>query len=86
MIPQTKNICGPGGLVEVQRNNLPKNHKTAEWARRDGRPGAEVPYLPRYSPDLNPIERLFSRIAQGVAAFGQGRTSRAIERWGTRCG
>jgi transposase len=31
-------------------------HKTAEVARLIGSAGAEVRYLPAYSPDLNPIE------------------------------
>ena len=37
-------------------------HKTAEVARLIAATGAEVRYLPAYSPDLNPIERLFSKL------------------------
>jgi transposase len=37
-------------------------HKTAEVARLIGGAGAQVRYLPAYSPDLNPIERLFSKL------------------------
>jgi transposase len=37
-------------------------HKTAEVARLIAAAGAEVRYLPAYSPDLNPIERLFSKL------------------------
>ncbi len=37
-------------------------HKTAEVARLIGAAGACVRYLPAYSPDLNPIERLFSKL------------------------
>lgn len=37
-------------------------HKTAEVARLIGSAGASVRYLPAYSPDLNPIERLFSKL------------------------
>ena len=37
-------------------------HKTDEVARLIGEAGAEVRYLPPYSPDLNPIEQAFSKI------------------------
>jgi transposase len=37
-------------------------HKTAEVARLIAATGARVRHLPAYSPDLNPIERLFSKI------------------------
>jgi len=37
-------------------------HKTAEVARLIAAAGARVRYLPAYSPDLNPIERLFSKL------------------------
>ena len=37
-------------------------HKTAEVARLIEAAGASVRYLPAYSPDLNPIERLFSKL------------------------
>jgi transposase len=37
-------------------------HKTAEVARLIAAAGAEVRYLPAYSPDLNPIEQLFSKL------------------------
>ena len=37
-------------------------HKTAEVARRIAAAGAEVRYLPAYSPDLNPIEKAFSKL------------------------
>ena len=45
----------------VVRDNL-SCHKTPEVARRIAAAGAEVRYLPAYSPDLNPIERLFSKL------------------------
>jgi hypothetical protein len=47
----------PGDIVIM--DNL-ACHKTAEVARLIASAGAEVRYLPAYSPDLNPIERLFS--------------------------
>jgi transposase len=49
----------PGDIVIM--DNL-ACHKTAEVARLVGAAGAEVRYLPAYSPDLNPIERLFSKL------------------------
>ena len=49
----------PGDVVVM--DNL-ACHKTAEVARLIGAAGAVVRYLPAYSPDLNPIERLFSKL------------------------
>ncbi len=49
----------PGDIV-IMDNLSP--HKTAEVARLIASAGAEVRYLPAYSPDLNPIERLFSKL------------------------
>jgi transposase len=49
----------PGDIVI--RDNL-SCHKTAEVARLIAAAGAEVRYLPAYSPDLNPIERMFSKL------------------------
>jgi transposase len=49
----------PGDVVIM--DNLPC-HKSAEVARLIGSAGAEVRSLPAYSPDLNPIERLFSKL------------------------
>ena len=49
----------PGDIVMM--DNL-ACHKTAEVARLIAAAGAEVRYLPAYSPDLNPIERLFSKL------------------------
>jgi len=49
----------PGDIVVM--DNL-ACHKTAEVARLIGSAGAVVRYLPAYSPDLNPIERLFSKL------------------------
>ncbi len=49
----------PGDIVVMDNLSC---HKTAEVARLIGEAGAEVRYLPAYSPDLNPIERLFSKL------------------------
>jgi transposase len=49
----------PGDIVVM--DNL-ACHKAAEVGRLIAAAGAEVRYLPAYSPDLNPIERLFSKL------------------------
>jgi transposase len=49
----------PGDIVVM--DNL-ACHKTAEVQRLIRAAGAEVRYLPAYSPDLNPIEKLFSKL------------------------
>jgi transposase len=49
----------PGDIVVM--DNL-ACHKTAEVARLIAGAGAAVRYLPAYSPDLNPIEQLFSKL------------------------
>jgi DDE superfamily endonuclease len=49
----------PGDIVIM--DNL-SSHKTAEVERLVRSAGARVRYLPAYSPDLNPIEKLFSKL------------------------
>jgi len=49
----------PGDIVVM--DNL-ACHKTAEAARLIAAAGASVRFLPPYSPDLNPIERMFSKL------------------------
>jgi transposase len=49
----------PGDIVVMDNLSC---HKTAEVARLVEAAGAEVRFLPAYSPDLNPIERLFSQL------------------------
>lgn len=51
----------PGDIVVMDNLSC---HKTAEVARLIAAAGAEVRYLPAYSPDLNPIERLFSKLKE----------------------
>jgi transposase len=51
----------PGDIVVM--DNL-ACHKSAQVARLIAGAGAEVRYLPAYSPDLNPIERMFSKLKQ----------------------
>ncbi len=49
----------PGDMVIM--DNL-GSHKSAEVSKMIRAAGAKLHYLPRYSPDLNPIEQAFSRI------------------------
>jgi transposase len=51
----------PGDIVVM--DNL-ACHKAAEVERLIAAAGAEVRYLPAYSPDLNPIEQLFSQLKE----------------------
>jgi transposase len=53
----------PGDIVV--RDNL-SCHKTAEVERLVRGAGAEVRYLPAYSPDLNPIEEMFSKVKESL--------------------
>jgi len=50
-----------GDLVVM--DNLP-SHKSPRAVARIEEAGARVVYLPPYSPDLNPIERIFAKIKQ----------------------
>jgi transposase len=51
----------PGDLVVL--DNL-SSHKSAAAVAAVERVGAQMVYLPPYSPDLNPIENVFSKIKQ----------------------
>ncbi|WZO96090.1 transposase [Isosphaeraceae bacterium EP7] len=55
----------PGDIVVM--DNL-ACHKTAEVDRLIVAAGAEVRYLPAYSPDLNPIESMFSKLEESLRA------------------
>jgi transposase len=55
----------PGDIVVM--DNL-ACHKSAGVARLIGAAGACVRYLPPYSPDLNPIEQLFSKLKASLRA------------------
>jgi transposase len=58
----------PGDIVVM--DNL-ACHKTAEVARLIAAAGAEVRYLPAYSPDLNPIEKAFSKLKARLRAAAE---------------
>jgi transposase len=64
----------PGDIVIM--DNL-ACHKTAEVARLIRSAGAVVRCLPAYSPDLNPIEQLFSKL-KGLLRSAAARTVDAV--------
>jgi transposase len=88
----------PGDVVVM--DNL-SSHKRAEVAAALAAVGAEVRYLPPYSPDLNPIEKMFSKLKEYlrsvaartieglIDAIGAGLrtvTDRDIGGWFRSCG
>ena len=50
-----------GDLVVMDNLNV---HKSSQAIQTIEAVGAEVIYLPPYSPDLNPIEKIFSKLKQ----------------------
>lgn len=56
----------PGDLVVM--DNL-SSHKAASAIEAIKAVGAEVVYLPPYSPDLNPIENIFSKVKQLIRGY-----------------
>ena len=46
--------------------------------------GARVEFLPQYSPDLNPIEKMWSKIKAILRGMGQGRSPRSTARYARR--
>ncbi len=64
----------PGDIVLMDHLSC---HKTAEVERLIAAAGAEVRYLPASSPDLNPIEKLFSELKEALRAAA-ARTVEAL--------
>ena len=64
----------PGDVVVM--DNL-SSHKRARTRRLIERAGAELVFLPPYSPDYNPIEMVFSKVKQLLRSLGC-RTRRAL--------
>jgi len=60
--PQLK----PGDIVVM--DNL-SSHKRAEVSTLIARAGAQLLYLPPYSPDLNPIENIFGKVKQRLRSL-----------------
>ena len=64
----------PGDVV-VMDNLLP--HKSAETLRVITEAGAEVRFLPPYSPDLHPIEKMWSKVKNALRS-AEARTEEAL--------
>ncbi|MGA2349284.1 MAG: IS630 family transposase [Terracidiphilus sp.] len=65
----------PGDVVVM--DNL-SSHKIKGVRRLIKKAGAEVLYLPPYSPDLNPIEKAWSKLKQ-ILRSAKARTKEALE-------
>ena len=59
LVPQ----LAPGDVAVM--DNLSSHKRPRTRALMEG-PGATLLYLPPYSPDMNPIERVFAKIKQGL--------------------
>ena len=66
----------PGDVV-VMDNLVP--HKSAETLALIEAKGASVRFLPAYSPDLNPLEKMWSRVKNSLRA-AEARTLTKLER------
>lgn len=64
----------PGDIVVM--DNL-SAHKAAPTLELIEKAGAEVRFLPAYSPDLNPIEMMWSKV-KGLLRKAQARTPREL--------
>ena len=68
-------VLRPGDVVIM--DNL-SAHKVAGVRALLHRAGAELIYLPPYSPDLNPIEKAWAKLKQSLRAL-KARTAAALE-------
>jgi transposase len=66
----------PGDVVVM--DNL-SSHKVAGVRERIEATGAQLLYLPPYSPDLNPIEKAWSKLKQGLRSV-KARTKEALDK------
>lgn len=73
----------PGDIVVM--DNL-ACHRSAEVARLIAAAGAEARYLPAYSPDLNPIEMMFSKLKEALRAAEARTIDGLIEAMGKGLG
>ena len=62
----------------VVLDNL-SSHKNADTLAMIEKTGATVKFLPAYSPDLNPIEKMWSKIKEFLRA-AKARTQDALEK------
>ncbi len=68
----------PNDIVIMDNLSAHKSPKVAEHIRKSG---AELLYLPAYSPDLNPIENMWSKVKQllrGMEARAYGTLEKGI--------
>jgi transposase len=68
-------LLRPGDLVIM--DNL-SSHKSGPTLELIEKAGAEAWFLPAYSPDLNPIEKMWSKVKQALRS-SQARTQPALE-------
>ena len=68
-------VLRPGDVVVM--DNL-SSHKVQGVSERIERAGAELLYLPPYSPDLNPIEKAWAKIKQLIRSE-KPRTNEALQ-------
>lgn len=66
----------PGDLVVM--DNL-SSHRSVQAIQAIEAVGARVVYLPPYSPDLNPIENIFSKVKQLIRGIGPRSFSQIVE-------
>jgi transposase len=69
----------PGDIVVMDNLSC---HKTAEVERLIRAAGAEVRFLPAYSPDLNPIELMFSKVKEALRSAEARAVDALIEAMG----
>jgi len=65
----------PKDVVIMDNLSPHKSEPTLEWIRRAG---AQVLFLPAYSPDLNPIEKMWSKI-KAILRSAEARTKEALD-------
>lgn len=65
---------GPGDIVVLDNLSAHKDSRAAEMIRATG---AEMWFLPPYSPDLNPIEKMWSKVKEFLRA-AKTRTSDSL--------
>ena len=71
-------LCPALGVGDVVVTDNLSSHKVAGVRERIEQVGAELLYLPPYSPDLNPIEKAWSKL-KGQLRAAQARTVEALE-------
>jgi len=68
-------VLKPGDVVVMDNLSVHKAPAVREWIEKAG---AEVLYLPPYSPDLNPIEKAWAKLKQLLRA-AKARTKETLD-------